>query len=1142
MANLLESNIGPVAPVSDRTGVDGGLALKWRERLRDPEALTPLPIRKAASSGERHFVQERISRGIAPSALIDRFAGICSVETAMVAAWSYLLSVYTSEETVFFGVRPGNAADSDWMEPMFVSVPREETVRAWLGSLQMLVTDPDRQPAVALPQLHLWCEIPLEQLLVESVVDFGAPDSAAPQACSPALRLYAKPDSPAFLVGYRTDCFERETIARLGEQFSTVLESMASALDRPVAEIDFLPEAERRRVVVEWNRTGAEFPKGITLKKWVESQAARIPKVAAVIHPERDGATISYRELNENANALALNLQALGARPGVVVGVCAERSVEMIVAVLAIIKTGAAYVPLDPTYPKDRLLFMLEDTAAPIILTTFDPPEMLPKTGAKLIHLDRATIGKESENPAASAGPDDLVYLIYTSGSTGKPKGVAMRQEPLVNLLQWQEATRKSPATSRTLQFSSLNFDVSFQEIFSTLCSGGTLVLISEQTRRDSSALVSFLERERVNRLFLPYVALKHLAEASAREECVPSSLVEIITAGEQLQVTPQVVSLLRSVPGCVLENQYGPSETHVVTAFRLEKDPDRWPVIPPIGRPVANCTAYILDPRLRPVPIGVPGEIYLGGVCLARGYLNRPEITAERFVADPFAGNSAARMYKTGDLARFLPDGNIEFLGRIDNQVKIRGFRVELGEIEAVLAGHDSVREAVVVTRENPAGEKQLAAYVVPQNGSVSSRELRDFLRQRLPSYAVPAFFSVIETLPLTPSGKVDRRSLPAPKPVEEENTGTGRLPQTPLEMRLKLVFERFLNFRPVATDMTFFEMGGDSLQALRLIVEIERAIGKKMPLEVLYQAPTIEKLARRIETQDDGAVHSCFVPLQTSGTRPPLYLIHTTPGDVLGYGNLIFHLGADQPCYGLQSLGLVAREQAQTSIAEMAAHYVSLIRKHQPRGPYHLAGWCYGGIVATEMAHQLIAAGERIAVLGLIETPAPSPGLKNIPFYLRRLGCLLNMTPPQWVKYFGNKFRYYRGVRRENEMRFKRAGDDHEGTPEEIARRNEWLDLLEFVYHRNMTALAGYRSRYYPEKIVLFNAAEQDPALVRDAKYGWPGLAREIQIHVVPGDHDSILMEPNVRVLADQLSRCIDDAMKRYPTADLLNPLHAS
>jgi thioesterase domain-containing protein/acyl carrier protein len=507
---------------------------------------------------------------------------------------------------------------------------------------------------------------------------------------------------------------------------------------------------------------------------------------------------------------------------------------------------------------------------------------------------------------------------------------------------------------------------------------------------------------------------------------------------------------------------------------------------------------------------------LHIGGPLLARGYHQRPELTAAKFIANPFSDEAGARLYKTGDLVRYLEDGNLEFLGRIDDQVKIRGFRIELGEIENCLRTHPKVREAVVLTREDKAGEKRLAAYVEAVSGSVTASELNAHIRSKLPDYMVPSALAILERLPIMPSGKIDRRALPEPD-FEALPEGEVRGPEDPLELQLQLLFERVLRRAPIGVDASFFELGGDSLQALELLVQIEKATGKQLPLGTLYHASTVQGLAQAIRERAGDVQWSSLVPLQASGRKPPLYFLHTTPGDILGYGNLVYRLGDEQPCHGFQSLGLKDERLSHLTVGQMADYYVQLLREQQPHGPYYLAGWCYGGILAVEIAQRLKASGEEIGLLALLETVAPPAGWTNWRYAAHRLDCFLRMTPRRWMVYLRAKLRYLRESKIANRMRFRQVDQP------ENAQRDPRLARLEQVYNTNLQALESYRSRYYDGKVVLFNAAEQDMALIPDPQYGWVGLARAIEIHEVPGNHDTMLTEPNVSALAEKLSSCL-------------------
>ena len=474
---------------------------------------------------------------------------------------------------------------------------------------------------------------------------------------------------------------------------------------------------------MNWNSTKTEYPQTFT-HQLVEAVVEQTPDAVAVVFEQE---SLTYRQLNSRANVLAHYLQALGVGPEVLVGICMERSLEMVVGLLGILKAGGAYVPLDPAYPTERLAFMLEDTQISVLLTSARLVESLPKHQAHVVCLDtqwQEIAFHSEENPIIAVTPDNLAYVIYTSGSTGRPKGVAMSHRPLSNLIIWQRENSTLPVGARTLQFAPVSFDVSFQEIFSTWCSGGTLVLISDQVRVDAFELLRFLAAQEINRLFLPFVALQQLAEVADAHGSIVPTLREIITAGEQLQITRPIANWFTKLQNCTLHNHYGPSECHLVIAFTLTGSPSDWPALPPIGRPIANTHIYLLDSQMQPVLSGVPGELYIGGIALARGYLNRPDLTKERFIRDPNSSSLQARLYKTGDLARYLSDGNIEFLGRSDDQVKIRGFRIELGEIEVVVTAYPAVRQAVVLAREDVPGDKRLVAYVVPNSQEIPPQE----------------------------------------------------------------------------------------------------------------------------------------------------------------------------------------------------------------------------------------------------------------------------------------------------------------------------------------------------------------------------------------------------------------------------------
>ncbi len=589
-----------------------------------------------------------------------------------------------------------------------------------------------------------------------------------------------------------------------------------------------------------------------------ESLAATVARVARA-HPEATALnwgheTMAYAELDRRANRLAHLLKARGVGPDVPVAIGLERGPALPIAILAVLKAGGAYVPLDAQYPAERLRYMIANSRAPVVLTETALAARFGAEPARTLLLDTAAdalAGLPDTAPEGDLPPDALTYVIYTSGSTGQPKGVAMGQRALRNLIDWQLAQSPPGAADRTLQFAPISFDVSFQELFATWAAGGTLVLIPEDARRDFRRLLDIIETARVTRLFLPFVALHALAETVAAAGRVPATLREVITAGEQLQITPAIRAWFGRVPACRLVNQYGPSETHVVTAYTLAGPPDAWPPLPPIGAPVANVRIDLLDDAGALVADGAAGELYVGGVAVARGYLHRPDLTAERFVADPHDPAPDARRYRTGDLARRRPDGDFEYLGRVDAQVKIRGYRVELGEIETALRAHPAVKDAAAALREDAPGDKRLIGYVVPRAAAEPlPADLPGFLAACLPDYMRPAALVTVTALPLTPSGKVDRRALPAPEQRRPELAAPFMAPHRPAEQALAVIWSELLRVAPVGLDDNFFELGGNSLLAMQLLNRLQTQYhDREWSAARLFELPTVRAQAAFVE-----------------------------------------------------------------------------------------------------------------------------------------------------------------------------------------------------------------------------------------------------------------------------------------------------
>jgi amino acid adenylation domain-containing protein len=843
---------------------------------------------------------------------------------------------------------------------------------------------------------------------------------------------------------------------------------------------------------------------------------------------------------------------------------------------LGILKAGGAYVPIDRTYPQQRLQFMLEDVQVPILLTQ----ENVTATNKPFIvnlAQDWETIAQQSqENPTSRVTPDNLAYVIYTSGSTGKPKGVLVQHRGLCNLSEAQVRTFNLQPSNRILQFASLSFDASIFEIVMALGTGATLYLAKKESLLPGSALLQLLRDNAITHVTLPPSVLAVLPAPEL------PALGTMISAGETC--SSDIVK--RWASGRRFFNAYGPTEATVwSTVAELTNDSQKLS----IGRPIANTQVYILDSHLQPVPIGIPGELYIGGEGLGRGYLNQPELTAERFIPNPFKNLKSSHLYKTGDLARYQPDGNIEFLGRIDEQVKIRGFRIELGEIEAALIQHPAVKEAVSIAKEDVSGNKRLVAYVVlnvgvgldinagtnsldrptqpasthpkskssvhdrqPATENLKSSDLRHFLTGKLPDYMIPSAFVMLESLPLLPNGKVDRRTLKALNSDKSELTETFIAPRTPTEETLAQIWAEVLKCDRVGIQDNFFELGGDSLLAVRLIAQIHKQLQRELPLSALFLNPTIAGLASTLEQPIDFQSWSPLVTIQSVGSKPPFFCIHPIFGVIFQYYELAYHLGIDQPFYGLQPLGLDGEQPPLTRIEDMAAHYIEALRRVQPSGPYFLGGWSFGGLVAFEMAQQLRSSGQQVALLAILDTFAPLPG--NISSFGNGFKFLLTtVTRYIWsffLDYFyfitaanqhqGNSFNsrfpsfnhLWRWLKTNESWQFLLSEAVLANfIPEESKQRilNELnIRPLLRIYNASSQAALNYVPQVYPNSITLLRTSAQSSIADRDPTLGWSKLAGGgVDVHWVPGNHLTMLRKPHVQVLAEQLRACIEKAL---------------
>ena len=662
-------------------------------------------------------------------------------------------------------------------------------------------------------------------------------------------------------IEYNTDLFEQSTIERMSSHFESLLTQIAANPERRLSDYSLLTEAERHQLT-QWNRTKVAFSAPSSLTRLLESHAERTPKAAAV---EFNGKTLTYRELNRRANQLAHILRQQGVGPDVCVGSCMESSLDLAIVVTGILKAGGVYVPLDPSFPQQRLSFMIDNSRVAVLLTQQRFAAMFEGYGATLVVLDSDSWERTKpcdQNPIDDVDPENLAYVIYTSGSTGTPKGVAVPHRTLSNLVAWQIANSPGHKDVATLQFASPSFDVSLQEMFATWCAGGKLILAADDVRHDPPALLRKLKDDKLERLFLSPVALRSLAAAVTSGSALPA-LKQVIVAGEALQITEAIASMFLRLDDCLLYNQYGPSETHVVSEFLLEGPFANRSSLPPIGRPIANTQLYTVDwNTVSLTPVGIPGELCIGGVSLARGYTGRPDLTAEKFIPNPFGDEPGARLYRTGDLARFRSDGNIEFLGRIDQQVKIRGFRIEVGEVESALMRHPSVKDVAVVAQEEPGSDRRLVAYAVNRAGETPNvSDLRRFLNALLPGYMVPSAFVFVDSLPLTPTGKLDRRALPVPERTRPLLDRGFVGPRGPLEETLAKIWADVLQLERVGIYDSFFDLGGHSLLATQIISRVRNVFQMELPVSSLFSSPSVAEFAALIDAATDHKVQDANV-----------------------------------------------------------------------------------------------------------------------------------------------------------------------------------------------------------------------------------------------------------------------------------------
>lgn len=917
---------------------------------------------------------------------------------------------------------------------------------------------------------------------------------------------------------YSSDLFEADTASRIVGHLQMLLEGIVSHPDQFIGEIPVLTEGERQQLLVQWNATQESYPHEQCIHDPFEAWVERDPEAVAIVIEDQQ---LSYSELNRRANQVAHYLRDRGIGPNTRVGLYFERSPELVISMLGVLKAGAAYVPLDPSYPVERLVFTLEDAKISILLSH----RFVNRRGLDTLcdtilidHSQQAISRAGDHNPSRIVSSRDLAYIIYTSGSTGRPKGVAISHRSVTNLFYALDQRFGCSTTDVVLAPTSISFDISVLELLWAFARGARVILLQNifAVRELCKKGVLNSESDRYNPTILqctPSVLPLLLAD----EETVKmlQSLRLLLLTGEALPLEV-AVHARRLLRGRIM-NMYGPTETTVWSA--MYELPENISTIA-IGRPIKNTQIYILDHRVELVPVGVVGELYIGGDGLAQGYWERPGITAERFVPHPFSAQPGARLYRSGDLARYLPDGNIQFIGRADHQVKIRGFRIELGEIEAVLRTHPGVQGAVVIVADHYSSSQAIIAYVVmrPEVGGTPA-ELRAFLERKLPPYMVPVAVVLLDEFPTMPNGKIDRHALPRPARTADDRGHHRPRAFDALEYQLTRIWEEVLKLSPIGLQDNFFELGGDSISVLSLVFKMEAEIGTKVPVSLVLEEPTIERLAIALRRQGETGRWQSLVQLQSGGHQPPIFFVHAFGGHVARNVRISQLLGTNRTVYGIQARGLHLSETPHVSIANMGSFYIKELCEVYPEGPYLLGGYSLGGIIAFEMAQQLCAAGHSVGLLAIIDTPAPlnreltveqilTGYIDILMSDLLRMGGHLDMDhlkplePEQQIEYLLSQ-----GLK---------IGFWSTDTTHANVRR------LAAVARINAQALVDYIPKQYKGRLVLFRAVEEG-AHIEDM--GWKNIVLGgVDVHEISASHENILSPPAVQVVAEILKRYMD------------------
>ena len=1144
----------------------------YRELLAGKQVSTPLPgVQSSAQlvpdTGYGRKSLEVSNRVLMQLQELAQRTGT-TMGVALQAALALLLSRFTGDQDVLFGTvrslrRDALNGDAENITGLLINtLPVRAQLNDDCSVAELLVQLQAQNRAlrahshVSLIDIQGESEIPRGRPLFETLLMFDNQEinrtlreSGDSRWSASQVAVYEQPSLPLTFTVFHGERLEvrvlfdkrrfTEMVAdRLALSFVTVLDRLSQNSTRRLGEIEAVTEDERTKIVQAWNTTARPFSDTLRIHELFERQVDIQPDAIAV---DMDGATLSYLELERRANKLAHVLRTRGAGIGQYIGVCLDRNTDLVVALLAVAKSGSPYVPLDPQYPRDRLSFMVQDTAAVLVITK-KSYEALFRNNVVLVDGDGPDeISASSDARLSPLGSSrDVCYAIFTSGSTGNPKGVVLCHHAVVNTLDWVTRSYGIGPSDRLLFVTSHCFDLSVYDVFGVLGAGGTIVIASSALLEDPQALTEAIGSRKITIWDSAPAALQRLVPFFP--EAMNTSLRLVMLSGDWIPLAlPDALRV--AFPGVKVKSMGGATEAAIWSNFfHIEEVDPQWISIP-YGKPIQNSAYYVLDAGLRPVPIGVSGDLYIGGVCLAEGYLNRPELTLERFIPNHLSTQAGERLYKTGDLARYWSDGNLEFLGRTDFQVKIRGYRVEVGEVEVALLALQHVRDAICTTWVDGVNQKSLVAYVVPESGfQLDAGSIKANLASKLPDFMVPSFVMLLDSLPVSSNGKLDRKALPSPSVAIADDKYQPAV--TELQLSLVEIWQEVLQRKPIGIADNFFDTGGHSLLAVALMAQLKNRLQIKVPLSRIIEHPTIERFAASLSTIQGpkNVVDHSLIELRPGGTRR-MFWVHDGDGEVLLYRTLSQQLPSEFTVLGVSPRALTNVPMLDRTVPDMAATYLEQVRICQPHGPYYFGGLCAGGVIAYEMAVQLESAGESVALVVILDAIEPRMSVGGFIASRRRWKRMVdlystgtnNLRPIATLRQFAR--RVWNIIKFESVSKLMSLS---------VATRLRVLDIVQAhgwtwpnfipslsVRHIYLAAKALYQPRtLHTGRVAVMRAEEggdpDDPDinLLQDSSLGWGRVvAGRLDALQVQGGHSSMLQEPNVNYLAKQISDLLSE-----------------